>query len=169
MLSLSDNEFAVLNYLIRNFTSRDTVRSIAKKLGFSAAGVYNILRKLEKLNIVNGEKFGTGLFFTLNLDNKVACYLSLTVLVGFYDHSIDLEQHKSDAMFAIFDKKRVLFLSDSSDINLGDVEVIIKTEDEFISAIKEKDDDILGILREGNVIFGEESLLELIKKFNDRF
>tara|TARA_Y100000310_G_scaffold258915_1_gene267460 strand:- start:1590 stop:2099 length:510 start_codon:yes stop_codon:yes gene_type:complete len=169
MLSLSDNEFAVLNFLIRNFTSKDTVRSIAKKLGFSPAGVYNILKKLEKLEIVNGEKFGTGLFFRLNLENKVACYLSLTVLVGFYDHSIDLEDKKSGSSFAIYDKKRVLFLSDSSDIDLGDVEVVVKTEEEFVNAVKEKDDEILSILRDGNVIFGEESLLEIIKKFNDRF
>ena len=105
MLSLSDNEFAVINFLVRNFTERLTVRSIAKKLGFSPAGVYNILKKLEEQEIVYGEKLGTGLFYKINLDNKVAWYLSLSVLVGFFDYRINLDKHKAEAKAALFDKK----------------------------------------------------------------
>ena len=62
MLSLSDNEFSVLNFLVRNFTEKLTIRNIAHRLNFSPAGVFNILKKLEKQNIVVGQKLGTGLF-----------------------------------------------------------------------------------------------------------
>ena len=68
MLSLSDNEFSVLDFLVRNFTERLTIRSIAQRLNFSSAGVFNILKKLEKSNIVAGQKLGTGLFYSINLD-----------------------------------------------------------------------------------------------------
>ena len=56
MLSLSDNEFSVIGFLTRNFSEKLTIRSMAQRLGFSAAGVFNILKKLEKENIVIGQK-----------------------------------------------------------------------------------------------------------------
>ena len=72
MISLSDNEFSVLSFLTRNFSERLTIRSIALRLKFSAAGVFNILKKLEKLDIVYGQKLGTGLFYSINFENKIA-------------------------------------------------------------------------------------------------
>ena len=76
MLSLSDNEFSVVNFLVRNFTEKLTIRNIAQRLNFSAAGVFNILKKLEKQNIVTGQKFGTGLFYSINFENKIAEHLA---------------------------------------------------------------------------------------------
>ena len=46
MLSLSDNEFSVISFLVRNFTEKLTIRNIAHRLNFSPAGVFNILKKL---------------------------------------------------------------------------------------------------------------------------
>ena len=70
MLSLSDNEFSVINFLVRNFTEKLTIRNVAQRLNFSAAGVFNILKKLEKAGIVIGQRLGTGLFYSINFDNK---------------------------------------------------------------------------------------------------
>src|SRR3990167_4467475 len=81
MLSLSDNEFSVIGFLVRNFSDRLTIRSIAQKLGFSAAGVFNIFRKLEKEGIVVGEKLGTGIFYSINYENKVALHLACISLL----------------------------------------------------------------------------------------
>ena len=66
MLSLSDNEFSVISFLVRNFPEKLTIRNIAQRLDFSAAGVFNILKKLEKQGIVVSEKLGTGLFCKIN-------------------------------------------------------------------------------------------------------
>jgi len=68
MLSLSDNEFSVLNFLVRNFSEKLTIRNIAQRLNFSPAGVFNILKKLEKQSIVVGQKLGTGLFYSINFE-----------------------------------------------------------------------------------------------------
>jgi len=172
MLSLSDNEFAVINFLVRNFTDRLTVRSIAKKLGFSPAGVYNILKKLEDMEIVYGEKLGTGLFYKINLNSKVAWYLSLSVLVGFFDYKINLDKYKPEAKAALFDKKNILFIVDGvsvSDFQIEGVNTIVKTLDEFIEAVKKKDSVALSILKNSSIIFGEETVAEVVKKFTERF
>ena len=173
MLSLSDNEFAVINFLVRNFSERLTVRSIAKKLNFSPAGVYNILKKLEQQNIVFGEKLGTGLFFKINLENIVAKYLSLAVLVGFFDYKIDLEKYRSNAKAAFYDKKNVLIVvenhSVSSNFEIDNANVIVKKEDEFVELLRKKDLVIFGIIKNSTVVFGEEFVIEVIKKFVDRF
>ena len=81
VLSLSDNEFSVLSFLVRNFTERLTIRNIAQRLNFSAAGVFNILKKLDKENIVKGEKLGTGLFYAINFENKIALHIAEIVLL----------------------------------------------------------------------------------------
>ena len=104
MLSLSDNEFSVISFLVRNFTERLTIRNIAKRLGFSAAGVFNILKKLEKESIVVGQKLGTGLFYSMNFDSRVAKHLAATVL-AYPEEKASFDTEKlSQAKAAIFDK-----------------------------------------------------------------
>src|SRR3989344_9405559 len=103
MLSLSDNEFSVLNFLIRNFSEKLTIRNIAKRLNFSSAGVFNILKKMEKQNIVVGEKLGTGLFYSINFENRIAEHLASVVLL-YPEEKIDLDIQKlKNASAAILD------------------------------------------------------------------
>src|SRR3989338_10127760 len=167
MLSLSDNEFSVLNFLVRNFTETLTIRSIAQRLNFSSAGVFNILKKLEKSNIVAGQKLGTGLFYSINLDNKVAEHLAAIVLLYSEEKSIgvNLEQLKQ-AKAAILEKKSLLLITDSVttiDAAIPNIEITAKTEDEFIGLLKRKDDSIMQLLRKGTVLFGEDKIVEAIK------
>ena len=173
MLSLSDNEFAVINYLTRNFSSRDTIRSIAKKLSFSPAGVYNILKKLEKQNIVTGERFGTGLFYKLNLNNKVCQYLALTTLVGFYDYTLDISKFTEQAKIAIYDKKTVLMVVENpeqiTESSIGDAKLMAITHEEFTEDLKDVNSEVSKFVKTGTVVSGESELLEIIKRFVDRF
>lgn len=174
MLSLSDNEFAVLNFLARNFTERLTIRTIAQKLKFSAAGVHTILKKLEKQGIVEGEKLGTGLFYRINLESKTAYHLAAVVLVGFFDYNF---KTKKIAKAIFFDKKNVLYVIDNmadrsdytADVELANVNVIVKTEEEFIESIRRREPEIMQIIKNSNVIFGEEFVIGVIKKFTERF
>src|SRR3989338_2659462 len=108
MLSLSDNELSVINFLVRNFTEMLTIRSIAQRLEFSPAGVFNILKKLEKQSIVTGQKFGTGLFYSINFENKIAEHLAAVVLLYSEEKiEINIEEFKQ-AKAAIFDMKTLL-------------------------------------------------------------
>jgi len=174
MLSLSDNEFTVLNFLVRNFYERLTIRNIAKRLKFSPAGVYNTLKKLEKLNVVYGEKLGTGLFYKINLESKLAYYLAATVLVGYFDIDTKvLEKHKIHTKCLLYDKKTALFIVDDSsfktDFSIESVDVIVKTEEEFIESIRHRDPEVLQLLKNSTTVFGEDFILSIIKIFTERF
>ncbi len=172
MLSLSDNEFSVINFLVRNFTERLTIRNIAQRLEFSAAGVFNILKKLEKQGIVVGQKLGTGLFYSINFENKIAEHLAAIVLVYSEEKpAIDFEQLKQ-AEIVISDKKSLLLVTDSItvlDVSIPNVNVIIKTKDEVIGLLRKRDPEMLQLLRKGPVLFGEDKLVAIIKNLVSRF
>ena len=166
MLSLSDNEFSVISFLVRNFTERLTIRNIAKRLNFSSAGVFNILKKLEKLNIVTGQKFGTGLFYSMNFDSKIARHLAAVVLLHSDDKvSLNIDQFKN-AKAAIYDKKTLILVTDNLtilDITMPNVNVVAKTEEEITALLRKKDPELLQLLKKGIVLFGEDKFVEIIK------
>ena len=172
MLSLSDNEFSIVSFLVRNFTEKLTIRNIAQRLKFSPAGVFNILKKLEKQNIVVGEKLGTGLFYSINLENRIAEHLAAIVLLYSEEKiSFDLEKLKQ-AKSAILDKKNLLLVIDNVtvlDVSIPNVNIIVKTHDEIIELFRKKDSELLQILKNGIVLFGEDEVVEIIKKCVSRF
>ena len=172
MLSLSDNEFSVISFLVRNFTEKLTIRNIAHRLNFSPAGVFNILKKLEKQNIVVGQKLGTGLFYSINFENKIAEHLAEIVLL-YSDKKIELEiEQIRQAKAAIFDEKTLLLITDNItalEIIIPNTEVVIKTEDEVIGLLRKKDSEMLQLLKKGIVLFGEDKAVEIIKNCVTRF
>ncbi|MEK6891589.1 MAG: helix-turn-helix domain-containing protein [Nanoarchaeota archaeon] len=172
MLSLSDNEFSVLSFLVRNFTERLTIRNMAQRLNFSAAGVFNILKKLEKQNIVKGEKLGTGLFYSINFENKIAVHIAEIVLLYSDDKiSMNSEQFKQ-AKAAISDKKNLLLIVDNVtvlNLTITNVNVITRTEEELTDLLRRKDSESLQILKKGAVLFGEEKFADIIKNCAQRF
>ena len=173
MLSLSDNEFSVLNFLVRNFTEKLTIRSIAQKLDFSPAGVFNILKKLEKQAIVVGQKLGTGLFYSINFENKIARHLSAVVLLYSGDKAEDIDIGPlKKAESAIFDRKTLLLITDNVtvlDISISNASVVSKTEDEIIALLRKKDPETLQLLRKGIVLFGDDKIVDIIKNCISRF
>ncbi|MBI2559168.1 MarR family transcriptional regulator [Candidatus Woesearchaeota archaeon] len=167
MLSLSDNEFSVLSFLVRNFTERLTIRNIAQRLGFSAAGVFNILKKLEKEGIVVGQRLGTGLFYSINFENRIAEHLAAVVLL-YPQEKTELDVGKlKQAKAVIFDRKSLLVIMDNIsvlDVSIPNIEVISKTEDEVISLLRKKDTQLTQLLSNGTVLFGEDVIVDIIKK-----
>lgn len=173
MISLSDNEFSVVNFLVRNFTEKLTIRSIAQRLSFSSAGVFNILKKLEKQGIVIGQKLGTGLFYSINFESRIALHLAAIVLLHSDEKNdkINAEQLKQ-AKFAVFDKKTLLLVTDSItalDIALPNIKVITMTEDDLTALFRKRDSEALQILKKGIVLFGENRIVEIIKNCISRF
>ncbi len=173
MLSLSDNEFSVISFLVRNFTERLTIRNIAQRLGFSSAGVFNILKKLEKQNIVIGQKLGTGLFYQINFDSKIAEHLAGIVLL-YSDEKLDKIENGQikHAKAAILDKKNLLLLVDNvtiPEISIPNINIIAKTEDELVGLFRKRDPDTLQLLKKGVVLFGEDKIVEIIKNCSSRF
>lgn len=170
MHSIAKNEFSVINFLVRNFMNRYTIRNIAKELKLSPAGVYTIVKKLEKSSILISEKLGTGLFYEINFKNKAAEYIALVVLLKYNDvEGIDIKDIQDEIKLALFDNKNLLIVTD----NVGhvedfcskfkDINAVVLNEEGFIEKIKLKDKRILQILNQGNAIYGEKYFIEIIK------
>ena len=172
MLSISKSEFNVIGFLIRRFSKRFTIRSIASELKISSAGMHAVLKKLEKGNVVKAEKLGTGLFYEINLDSKVARHLASVMLLRYCDiKSINTEGLEKESKSVMFDGKSLLVVTNNSDVvkdicyrELKEIKVICKSEEEFTDALRAKDANVLEVLEQGNVLFGEELVIESIKK-----
>ncbi len=172
MISLSKSEFNVIGFLIRNFSKRFTIRSIASSLNISAAGMHAVLKKLEKNGIVKAERLGTGLFYEVDLDNKAANHLAAVSLLEHFDvKQIDFEEIEKESKAAVFDGKRLLVVTNDSDNvkdicyrELKEIKVICKEEEGFVEALRSKEKGVLEILENGNVLFGENLVLDVIKR-----
>lgn len=172
MISLSKNEFNVIGFLVRNFSKRFTIRNIASELKISAAGAHAVLKKLEKSEIVKAEKLGTGLFYEINFGNKIADHLAAVSLLNHFEvKKINYEKIEEESKSIVFDSKKLVVVTSNSDgvkdicyRELKGVEVICKEEEEFVEALKSEEKEVLEILEKGNVLFGEELILDSIKK-----
>lgn len=165
MDSIAKNEFQVLNFLVRNFTQRFTIRNIAQNLKLSPAGVHSILKKLESNNIVLHEKLGTGLFYNLNFDNKIAKHLASIVLL---EGEADELPIKIDAKAVIATKKDVLVIVEDISVMeetpIPDKNTIIQSESSLLEKIRSKDSKILDIFKQGKTLFGEDFIVNIISK-----
>ncbi len=172
MISLSKNEFSILGFLIRNFSKRFTIRNIAVRLNISAAGAHSVLKKLESQNIVKVEKLGTGLFYDINLDNRIAQHLATIVLLDYGKlKKIETKELEKESKAVIFNDKKLFVVAGNVDsVNdicyriFKDIKIICKSEEEFVRLLKEGDKEILEILEQGNVLFGEDLIVDAIKK-----
>jgi len=172
MLSISKSEFSVIGFLIRQISKRFTIRSIASELKISAAGAHAVLKKLEKNGVVKAEKLGTGLFYEIDLGNKIGEHLAAVSLLEHFDvKKVDFSEIEKESKAAIFDGKNMVVVTNNPD-NVKDVcyrelkelKVICKGEEEFVDALRGNEKEVLEVLEQGNVLFGENLILELIRK-----
>ena len=169
MVSLSKSDFAIIGFLIRNFHKRFTIRDVASNLKISAPGAHAALKKLEREEIVRAEKLGTGLFYEVAFEDAVARHVAaISLLSGKKQALGDLGKA---ARAAIFDGKTILAVTHDQNAvkdavfkQNSQVSVICKGEDEFKAALRSKDAQVLGILKNSQVLFGEEMIIEAIRQ-----
>lgn len=165
MHSIAKNEFQVINFIVRNFTQRFTIRNIAQNLKLSPAGVHSILKKLETSNIVVHEKLGTGLFYAINLNNNIAKHLAAIVLLE--GEAKELTE-KIEAKAILATKTNVLAIVEDvavvEQISIQDKNIIIESESSLLEKIRSKDKLILNIFNQGKVLLGEDFIVNIIKK-----
>lgn len=172
MLSLSKNEFNVISFLCRNFSKRFTIRNLANELKISAPGAHAVLKKLEKSDVVKAERLGTGLFYEVNLDNKVARHLVSVVLLEHFDiKKVNTSGLEKESRAALSDGKNMIVITSNEDSikdicynDLKDVKVVCKSEEGFLEDLRNKEEDVLKVLEKGNVLFGEELIVDCIKR-----
>ena len=193
MVSLTENKSKVLDFLVRNFHKKNTIRMIAKQLSLSPMGAQKILKEFEKERILVKEKIGTGIFYSIDLNNEVAFKLAELILtqnrLGSYArvYARDLEKLRENVEACVLFGSVLIKGEDARDI---DVLVIIKernfkkvekekqeigkiaikplhfmyqTQKDFENNIKKEDKPLLDIIRTGAVLWGQNFVLRGIK------
>ena len=168
MDSISNTDLAVIEFLARNFSELLTVRQIAIKLKLSAAGVHKSFKKLEKDSILKSEKLGTGLFFRINFESRIAKHLCSIVLLE-KEPSIKFGSAEHYVKMCISDGKTALVVShDVSRMkeNLPKKQLTfnIMTQEEFVEKIQSRDNKILDMIKNGKIVMGEEVLVNSLKR-----
>lgn len=193
MVSLTENKSKVVNFLIRNFYKKNTIRMIAKQLGLSPMGAQKILKEFERENITIKEKIGTGIFYSLDLNNKVAFKLAELILTQnklnsyakvyakdlekireyvkacvLYGSILTKREGAGDVdVLVIIDKKNFKKVESKKDeiakIATKELHFMYQTQKDFEENIKKKDKPILDIIRKGVVLWGYNFILKGIK------
>ncbi|NQV08461.1 winged helix-turn-helix transcriptional regulator [Candidatus Woesearchaeota archaeon] len=171
MISISDNEGTIIDFIIKNYSKRYTIREIALNLKISPAGAHKSLKKLGQAGIVKSEKLGTGLFYDIDYNNRAARHLACFIISQTKDYSLG---ELKELVKAVIVNKHVLVVSDTHDhskiradvFNLfKDKEIMIMTEEEFRSGVMRADKKITDILGSGSVAYGEELLIKSLRGF----
>lgn len=193
MVSISENEARVVEFLHRNFSSKYNINQIARELNLSPMGSYKILKKLEKDSILIPEKIGNAIFYKINFDSDKAielCKFVLTErkLTPYIKTWIeDLQPLKKLSQLAILfgsilvkDKKArdidllIIFrkkdfkeiqkkITEINSIRTAKIHDIVQTKEDFIKNIKNRDKVVLVAVQKGIILWGRELLTEVIK------
>ena len=193
MVSLTENESRVVDFLARNFKERNSINEVGRKLKLSPMGIYKILKKLEKMNAVKAEKIGNAAYYKINFDNEVGIKLAELVLVQNELNSYakvqaeDLKPLKDSTkacvllgsviskgkeardidVFLVLEKdrfKQVHKMFDQiKEIKPKRIHDVMSTKEDLIRNIKKGDEVILEIIKTGKILWGAEIILEGIK------
>ena len=95
------------------------------------------------------------------------------IVILFSDEKISINSELfKQAKAAISDKKNLLLLVDQVtvlNLIIPNVNIILRSEEEFTDLLRRKDFESLQILKKGVVLFGEEKLADIIKNCAQRF
>ena len=193
MISLTENRSKVLNFLIRNFSKKNSIRMVAKEVGLSPMGTQKILKEFEVEGMVEKEKIGTGIFYSVNLNNEVGFklaelillqnklnsyakiyakdleqlkkYISACVLFG--SVLIKGEKAKDIDVLVIIDKKNFERVEEEKrrleKISVKPIHFIYQTQKDFNGNVKKRDEPILDMIKKGAVLWGQDFILKGIK------
>ncbi|HLD05990.1 MAG TPA: helix-turn-helix domain-containing protein [Candidatus Nanoarchaeia archaeon] len=193
MITLTENEARVMDFLVRNIKERNSINQVAKKLRLSPNGAYKILKKLEKANAIMPEKIGNAVYYKVNYNDEIGKKLAEVVLVQNDLNNYakvqadDLRQLKGYALSGILfgsvlkkgkeandiDVLLVLESGKFREINKRLEEIkerkpkkmhdIMMTKEDLAKNIRKGDEVTLSIIKTGKVLWGFETIVEACK------
>lgn len=189
---IPENTSKIIKFLLRNSQKEGyNINQIAKSLSISVGSSFKILKELEKNSIVLAKKLGNAIYYSLNLENSEATKLCELLLLeekrnlsGYAKlYAQELQSFDKAEMIVLFgsilEKKDfndvdVLFLTGNvkgvnefclelSKTRAKPVVPLILAKEGLISELKNKKEAILSIIKNGIVIKGESTFIEVIK------
>ncbi len=182
-----------MDFLVRNFNERNSINELGRKLDISPRGIYKILKKLEKNSAIKPEKIGNAIYYKVDLEEEVGIKLAEYVLVqnelNAYSkvQAEDLEKLKDLALScvlfgSVLKKGReakdidILIVLEKKDfkkvhkkleeirlISPKKIHDVMQTKEDLAKNIRKNDEIILGIIKNGRILWGSEIIVEAIK------
>lgn len=184
-------EQEILKLLFKDFSRPYNSRSISKVVDMTPAGAFKILKGLEKRNIVEPQRIGKAIIYSLNLKNPLTrreVEMVLTMEAEKFRHWVAEFRFLEDkASFIILfgstlkkegeardidlllvaekiEKKEIdKFLETKKKILSKPLHLLFQTPEDFIHDIRTKNKASLEILRTGIVLFGQEKIDRLME------
>lgn len=189
---LTDNEKKVLKLLFTAFDEDYSINNIAKRCKLSPNGAARILNKFEKQDILKPKNIANIKSYKINFENeKTVIILELTlipklekrikyrlddlnelkeitktcIIFGSYTN-MSKKPNDLDVLFVLdknnFEKYKKK-LSDLREIIPVKIHDILQTEEDLKHNIIQKDKIILDILKTGIILWGQKTIVEVIK------
>jgi predicted nucleotidyltransferase len=193
MITLTNNEARVVNFLLRNFSHRYSINALARGLSLSPRGAYIIVNKLEQQSILEPESIGNALYYHPALDKEAGRKVAELVLSSseFLPYARvqakDLEQLKPYALSAVLfgsvltkgeqagdidvlivlrekDFRKVRrVLADIQGMKPKPISEMLQSREDLARNIRKRDAPLLDAIRTGQVLWGSEIFVEAIR------
>lgn len=181
----------IIKLLFKDFSAHYNSRSISKVIHISHAGAFKILKKLEERGIVNGQRIGNAVIYSLNKENPVVLKeieLILTIEAQNYLRwSEEFKEIKDKSKFIVLFGSIVREEKSAKDIDLlivadkiefskikklieerqkflnKRVHPIIQTPEDFEKDLKNKNRITIEIIKTGIILYGQEEFRKRLK------
>lgn len=193
MVSLTQNEARMMEFLLRNFSQDYSINQLARELQLSPGGAHKILKKLEGRDFLESEEVGNSIVYKINFSSEDALDACKFVLSGrevgpYLEAWIkDLERLKPQTKLAVlfgsvlekgkeardvdvllvFPEERVEEIEQAIEklnrIKSKRVHPIYQTKEDLVKNIKRRDEAILEEIRTGVILWGRGQLVEAIR------
>ena len=195
---ITQNEKRILRFLLAHFARDFSINEIAKRCGLAPNGAYEILRKLEKKEILRSKKIANLKSYKINFANRETNKLLELILIPDYStpkiryRYNDLKPLEKITQLCILFGSYMAGKEEPNDIDIlfvfrkkdheGYTETlekvrrvlpfklhdVIQTEADLMRTLRAGEKLILDILSEGAVLWGQEFLIEAIKNVAER-
>jgi len=198
MVSITENEARVVEFLLRNFDSDYNINQIAKSIHLSPRGAFKILKKLESSKILSSQKIGNNLIYKINFDNdqcidvcqfvltgkEVTPYLKtwindlqplkeITEMALLFGSILTKEKQANDVdLLLVFPKDNLQKVDDKikkiNQIKSKKIHLVVQTKEDLLNNLKKRDSALLEEIKTGLVLWGRNVLVEVIKHDQNR-
>lgn len=194
---ITNNEKKILRFLLANFNSDYSINEIAKKCGLAPNGAYEILKKFEKKDILSIKKIANTKSYKINFDSIEAKKLLELVLMPNYRESKISYRYNDLKPLKEVTKLCIIFGSYLKKEKPNDIDIIlvirkadyekyseilekvkkvtpyklhdvIQTKSDLEKSIKKGEKIIIESISEGEVLWGHDFLIEIIKNVAKR-
>lgn len=191
------NTASVIMYLLRNIGDFGyNINQIAKLNKISVGSAFKILKDLEKDKIIIKKEISNASHYRLNFDNQETIKLCELLLLAekrnleghvkiYADEIVNYEDAELIIIFGSvlrgkeFNDVDVLFLTNQvkkvndfcleiSKVRTKPVVPLIMNEEDLVREMKNKNEAILGMVKEGIVLKGESIFVEVVKNVNSQ-